>query len=164
VPRPVVEIGQRTLDLGLAAGDADANAGEHVVHEDVVDVILADEIADEDTLLRRARCVLRPAPARRPAVADGRTLARMRPRPLRLLLHRGRLLLLLEPLRLPFPPQRLGLLGSRALALRLVAERLVRDRSDRRALFRRVHERRGRRAVRVKRERAVGRPSIALRR
>ena len=143
MPRAVVEIGQRTLDLGLAARDADANAGQHVVHQDVVDVILADEVAHEDTLLRRARRVLGPAPARCPAVAGGRTLARMRPRPLRLLLHRGRVLLLLEPLRLPFPPQRLGLLGQRALELRLVAERLVRYRSDRRALLRRVHERRG---------------------
>lgn len=51
MPGSKIFVREGPLDFGLTSGDADADAGQHVVHEDIVDVVLADEIADEDDVV-----------------------------------------------------------------------------------------------------------------
>ena len=45
--RSIVFVSQRPFYLGLCSRDRDANTGEHIVHQDIVDMALADQIPDE---------------------------------------------------------------------------------------------------------------------
>ena len=48
VPGSKVIIRKWSLNLGLTTRDANADAGQHVVHQYIVNMIFADQIADED--------------------------------------------------------------------------------------------------------------------
>lgn len=45
--RSIVFINQWPFHLGLRSRDRNTNASEHVVHQDIVDMALADQIPDE---------------------------------------------------------------------------------------------------------------------
>ena len=45
--RSIVFVSQWPFYLGLRSRDRNTNTGEHVVHQDVVDMALADQIPDE---------------------------------------------------------------------------------------------------------------------
>ncbi len=45
--RRIVFVSQWPLDFCLRSRDRNTNTGEHVVHQDIVDMALADQIADE---------------------------------------------------------------------------------------------------------------------
>jgi len=47
----IVSIRQRSSYLGLTTRDADADPGEHIIHEYVIDMALSDKVSDEYTAM-----------------------------------------------------------------------------------------------------------------